>query len=75
MSMYARVNRFADRLNTEGGRYPASQLTQAADKRRERATPAETDEQKQERLRKWRREIGADTLLRLPNGRNENLSV
>ena len=30
---------------------------------------AETDEQKQERLRKQRREIGADTVLRLPNGR------
>ena len=29
-------------------------------------TPAETDEQKQERLRKRRREIGADALLRLP---------
>ena len=30
---------------------------------------AETDEQKQERLRKQRREIGADAVLRLPNGR------
>ena len=57
MSMYARVNSFADRLNTEGGRDPASRLTQAADKRKERATLAETDEQKQERLRKSRREI------------------
>ena len=28
--------------------------------------PAETDEQKQERLKKWRREIGADALLSLP---------
>ena len=27
--------------------------------------PAETDKQKQKRLRKWRREISADTLLRL----------
>ena len=32
---------------------------------REWVKPAETDKQKQERLRKWRREIGADTLLRL----------
>ena len=31
----------------------------------ERATPAETNEQEQERLRK-RRETGADALLRLP---------
>ena len=30
---------------------------------------AETDEQKQKRLRKQRREIGADAVLRLPNGR------
>ena len=29
-------------------------------------TPAEADEQKQERLRKQRREIGADALLSLP---------
>ena len=66
MSMYARVNSFPDRLNTEGSRDPASRLTQAADKRKERAMPVETVEQKQERLRKSRREIGADTLLRLP---------
>ena len=50
MSMYASTNSCVDRLNTESGRDPASQLTQIADKRRERATPAETDEQKQERL-------------------------
>ena len=47
-------NSCVDRVNTEGGRDPASRLTQIADKRRERATPAETDEQKQERLRKQR---------------------
>ena len=46
MSMYARVNSFADRLNTEGGRDPASRLTQAADKWKEQATPVETVEQK-----------------------------
>ena len=28
--------------------------------------PAETDEKKQERLRKQRRELGADTLISLP---------
>ena len=64
--VYASANSCLDRLNMEGGRDPASRLTQTADKRRERATPAETDEQKQERLRKQRREIGADALLRLP---------
>ena len=66
MSMYASASSRVDSLNTEDGRDPASRLTQIADKRRERATQAETDEQKQERLRKWRREIGADDLLRLP---------
>ena len=66
MSMYATANSCVDRLNTEGGRDPASQLFQTADKRRERATPAETNEQKQERLRKQRRKTGTDALLRLP---------
>ena len=66
MSIYASANSFVDRLNTEGGRDPASWLTQTADKRREWATPADTNEQKQERLRKRRREMGADALLRLP---------
>ena len=55
-----------ERLNTQGSRDPASRLTQIADKRREWAKPAETDEQKQERLTKRRREIGADPLLNLP---------
>ena len=59
--MYASANSCVDRLNT-GGRDPASRLTQTA----ERATPAETNEQKQGRLRKWRRETGANALLRLP---------
>ena len=63
LSMYATTNSCVDRLSTEGARDPASRLTQTADKRRERATPAETDEQKQERLRKRRKETGADTLL------------
>ena len=54
----ASVNSCVDGLNTEGVRDPASRLTQTADKRRERATPAETDEQKQERLRKGRRRAG-----------------
>ena len=66
MSMYASANSCVDRLITEGSRDPASGLTQIADKRREGVTPAETDEQKQEMLRKWTREIGADALLRLP---------
>ena len=57
MSMYARVNSFADRLNTEGGRDPASRLIQTADKWKEQAMPVETVEQKQERLRKSRRKI------------------
>ena len=57
-------NSCVDRLNTEGGTDPTSRLIQIADKRMERATLAETDEQKQESLRKRRRKIGA--LLRLP---------
>ena len=66
MSRFESANSCVDRLNTEDGRDPASRLTQIADKRRERATPAETDEpEKQERLKKWRREIGADALLSL----------
>ena len=69
-------NSCVDRLNTEGGRYSASRLTQTADERSKRATPAETDKQNRERLRKWRREIGADALLRLPmEEMDENLSV
>ena len=47
-------NSCVDRMNTEGGRDPASRLTQIPDKGSERATPAETDEKKQERLRKQR---------------------
>jgi len=58
--MYASANSCLDRLNTEGGRDPASRLTNTTDESRKRATPAETNEQKQERLRKWRR------VLRLP---------
>ena len=52
-TMYATAqNTCVDRLNTEGSRDPASQLTQtAADTRRERATPAKTVEQKQERFK------------------------
>ena len=46
MSMYANANSCVDRLNTEGSRDSVSQLTQTADKRREQATPAETDEKK-----------------------------
>ena len=65
MSMYASANCCVDRLNTEGGRDPASRLTQISDKKRERATPAETDKQKQERLKKRRKEIGTDALLSL----------
>ena len=65
MSMYASANSCVDNLNTEGCRDPASWLTQIADKRREPEMPAETDKKQQERLRKWRREIGADTLLSL----------
>ena len=45
MSTYASANSCVDRLNTEGGRDPASQLTQNADKRREQVTPAETMEE------------------------------
>ena len=66
MSMYVTDNSCVDRLNTEGSRDPASLLTQTADKRREGVMPAEKNEEKQERLRKRRRETGADTLLRLP---------
>ena len=73
MSMYASANSCVDRLNTEGSKDPASRLTQTADKRKERAM---TDEQKQERSRKRRREIGADALLRLPMQlRDENSSA
>ena len=35
ISMYASANSCVDRLNTEGSRNPASQLTQTADKRRD----------------------------------------
>ena len=66
MSMYASASSCVDRLNTELGRDPASRLTQIADKGKERATPAEKDKQKQERLKKRRREIGAHALLSLP---------
>ena len=59
MSMYGKPNSCVNR--TEGVRDPASQLTQTANKRRERATPAETDEQKQERLRKRRSRCSAQT--------------
>ena len=59
ISMYATANSCVDRLDTEGGRDPTSRLTNTADKRRKRTTPAETNEQKQERLK----ETGADTLL------------
>ena len=50
MSMYASANSCVDRLNTEGSRDPASCLIQTADKRREQATLAETDDQKEESL-------------------------
>ena len=50
-----------------------AKLTQTADKRRERVTPAETDKQKQERLEE--RDSQADTLLRLLNGTDEGPSV
>ena len=65
MSMYANANSCVDRLNTEGSRDSVSQLTQTADKRREQATPAETDKKKkkQERLRKQRRETGPEQML------------
>ena len=66
MSMYASASSCVDRLNTELGRDPVSRLTQIADKGRERATLAEKDKQKQERLKKRRREIGAHALLSLP---------
>ena len=56
-------NSCVDRVNTEGGRDPASRLTQIADKGRERAKPAETEEIKQERLKK---QTEADALLSLP---------
>ena len=70
----ASANSCVDRLSAEGGRDPASRLTQPAD-RREGTSDVHTDEQKQERLRKRRREIGADAVLRVPNGRDENLSA
>ena len=73
MSMYASANSCVDWLNTEGDRDPVSRLTQIADKRRERAKPAETDEQKQERF-----EAERDRSRRSAqpaNGRDENLSA
>ena len=60
--MYASANSCVDRLNIEGVRDPASRLTQIADKEGT-SDAAETDEQKQERLEKRRREIGADLAL------------
>ena len=44
ISMHATANSCVDRPKTEGGRDPASRLTQTADKRRERVTLAETNE-------------------------------
>ena len=70
---YASANSCVDRLNTEGDRDPASRLTQTADKRRARAKPAETDEQKQERF-----EAERDRSRRSAqpaNGRDEKLSA
>ena len=59
MSVYGKTNSCVNRR--EGVRDPASWLTQTADKRRERATLAETDEQMQERLRKRRSRCSAQT--------------
>ena len=42
------TNSCVDRLNTEGGKDPASRLTQTSEKRREQAMQAETNEQKQD---------------------------
>ena len=55
-------------LSFPGHREPGyeARLTQTANNRRERVTPAETDEQKQERLEE--RDSRADTLLRLLKG-------
>ena len=74
MSMNASASSCVDRLNTEGGRDPASRLTQTANKRRERATLAETDKQKQERLRKRRRDRSRRS-AQTANGRDENPSA
>ena len=63
-----------DRLSAEGGRDPASRLTQPAD-RREGTSDVRRDRRAKAGLRKRRREIGAGAVLRLPNGRDKNLSA
>ena len=74
MSMYASANSCVDRLNTEGSKDPASRLTQTADKRRERATLAETDNQMEERLMRKQRDRSRHS-TQTANGRDENLSA
>ena len=72
MSMYASANSCVDRPNTESGRDPASRLTQrGANKRREQVMPAETNEYKQQRLRKRRRDRSRHS-TQTTNGRNKN---
>ena len=56
MSMYASTNICVDRLNTEGGRDPASQLTQTTNK-------SDAGRHTSNCRKGWRREIGVDTLL------------
>ena len=68
----ASANSCVDRLSAEGGRDPASWLTQPAD-RREGTSDVRRD--RRAKAGKRRREIGADAVLRLPNGRDENLSA
>ena len=72
MSMYASANSCVDRLNTESARDPASRLIQTTDKRREQATPAETDYQKEESLEERNR---SRCSTQTANGTDENLSA
>ena len=75
MSMHASPNSCVDRLNTEGGRDPASRLTQIADKRREQVTPEKTDEEKAGKVEKMEERYRSTHSAQPANGRDENLSV
>ena len=75
MSMHASANSCVDRLNAEGGRDPASRLTQIADKRRERVTPEKTDEEKAGKVEKVKERYRSTHSAQPANGRDENLSV
>ena len=70
----ASANSCVDKLNTEGGKDPASWLILTAYKRRERAMPTDSDEQKQE-VEKAEERDRSRRSAQTANGRIENLST